>query len=185
MITTSQALLEETRFGCVTKTSYMHSNISKLRNCHNSCASSHRPIFDSNGQAWFGVGAGAGDTYIGRRLTRTNAASANDYGVYNNTSFVTQHLCRLPCTYVLYKTFTCTYSFSIYVRMYIISYVRSRLQISEPLHPWLGQLCMHCLTWDLKTSQSSQTRQSSSRTNFPASALGNVTQGRSNDLDVY
>ena len=51
----------------------------KLRNCHNSCASSHRPIFDSDGQAWFGVGAGAGDTYIGRRLARTNAASANDY----------------------------------------------------------------------------------------------------------
>jgi len=28
MITTSQALLEETRFGCVTKASYMHLNIS-------------------------------------------------------------------------------------------------------------------------------------------------------------
>jgi hypothetical protein len=96
MITTSKALLEETRSGCVTKASYMHLNISKLRNCHNSCASSHRPIFDSNGQAWFGVGAGAGDTYVGRRLARTNAASANDYGVSNNTSFVTQHLCRLP-----------------------------------------------------------------------------------------
>ena len=79
MITTSQALLEETRFGCVTKASYMHLNISKLRNCYNSCASNHRPIFDSNGQAWFGVGAGAGDTYVGRRLARTNAASANDY----------------------------------------------------------------------------------------------------------
>ena len=85
MITTSQALLEETRFGCVTKASYMHLNISKLRNCHNSCASNHRTSFDSNGQARFGLGSGAGDTYIGMRLARTNAASANEYGVYNIT----------------------------------------------------------------------------------------------------
>ncbi len=39
-------------------------------------------------------------------------------------------------------------AFVVNIRTYIISYVCSRLQISEPLHPWLGQLCMHCLTWD-------------------------------------
>ena len=109
MITTSQTLLEETRFGCVTRASYMHLSISKLRNCHNSCASNHRTSFDSNGQARFGLGSGAGDTYIGMRLARTNAASSNDYGVYNityvHTSFVTQHSCRLSCTYALYKIF--------------------------------------------------------------------------------
>ena len=107
MITTSQALLEETRFGCVTRASYMHSNISKLRNCHNSCASSHRPIFDSNGQAWFGVGAGAGDTYIGRRLTRTNAASANDY--VRTESIIALHLSPNICAgfHGFYKTFKC------------------------------------------------------------------------------
>ena len=94
MITTSQALLEETRFGCVTRASYMHLNISKLTNCYNSCASNHRPSFDSNGQARFGLGAGAGDTYIGRRLARTNAASSNDYGVYNITYVRTYFICH-------------------------------------------------------------------------------------------
>jgi hypothetical protein len=61
---------------------------------------------------------------------------------------LTQHLCRLPCTYVLYKTFTCIRWQYTYVRILYTTYVCSRLQISEPPHSWLGQLCLHCLTWD-------------------------------------